>query len=376
MSRTSLLLSAGEASGDMYAARLATALQKRADVEIFGMGGAQMRAAGVDIVTDYKEVSVVGITEIVSHLPSLIRAMRHLVAEAERRKPTFAILTDFPGFHLRLARKLRQRGVCNIYYICPQFWAWRPWRVRLVRRRFVQALCIFPFEEEFFSSAGVPVKFIGHPLVGQVRACLNRAAFIAIHRLDAEKMLVAILPGSRAAELRQHLPVLRRACERIHRETQAQFILAAAPGADLALLREGWPADLPLRIISGQTYDALAVADAAIVSSGTATVEAALLSTPMVVIYRVTPLTAVLAKPLVRTKFFSMVNLIAGKEVVPELIQTDFTPERVSREVLRLLQDQSARDAQQAGLAEVRERLGPPGAVERAADAILELMQR
>src|ERR1700730_1573276 len=144
----SLLLSAGEASGDMYAARLATELQKRLDVKIFGMGGAQMRAAGVDVVTDYSEVSVVGITEIVSHLPSLIRAMRRMAAEADRRKPAFAILTDFPGFHLRLARKLKRRGIKNIYYICPQFWAWRPWRVRVVRRRFAQALCIFPFEEK------------------------------------------------------------------------------------------------------------------------------------------------------------------------------------------------------------------------------------
>src|SRR6202040_1875648 len=172
-----LLLSAGEASGDMYAARLAAALKQRADLQIFGMGGPQMRAAGVDIVTDYSEVSVVGITEILSHLPSLIRTMRHLVAEAERRKPAFAILTDFPGFHLRLARKLKGRDIKNIYYICPQFWAWRPWRVRVVRRRFAQALCIFPFEEAFFGGAGIPTKFIGHPLVGAVQATESREDF-------------------------------------------------------------------------------------------------------------------------------------------------------------------------------------------------------
>ncbi len=208
----SLLLSAGEASGDMYAARLAAALKQRADLEIFGMGGPQMRAAGVDIVTDYSEVSVVGITEILSHLPSLVRAMRRLVAEAERRRPVFAILTDFPGFHLRLARKLKRRGIQNIYYICPQFWAWRPWRVRVVRRRFAQALCIFPFEEKFYGDAGVPVKFIGHPLVGAVHASLDRQAFCRQQGLDPQKQIVTILPGSRAAELRQHLPVLRVAC--------------------------------------------------------------------------------------------------------------------------------------------------------------------
>jgi lipid-A-disaccharide synthase len=371
---TSLLLSAGEASGDMYAARLATALKQRADLEIFGMGGPQMRAAGVDIVTDYSEVSVVGITEILSHLPSLVRAMRHLVAEAERRKPAFAILTDFPGFHLRLARKLKPLGIRNIYYICPQFWAWRPWRVRVVRRRFAQALCIFPFEEKFYGDAGVPVTFIGHPLVGAVHASLDRQAFCRQQGLDPEKKLVTILPGSRAAELRQHLPILRDACQRIHRESQAQFVLAAAPGSNLATLREGWPTELPLKIVVGETYNALASADAAIVSSGTATIEAALLDVPMVVLYRVTPLTAALAKPLVRTPFFSMVNLIAGKRAVPELIQNDFTPDRVAAEVLRLLNDQSAREALRRDLAEVRQRLGPPGAVDRAADAILQLL--
>src|SRR6202047_5429143 len=173
----------------MYAARLATALKKRADVEIFGMGGPQMRAAGVDIVTDYSDVSVVGITEIVTHLPSLTRAMRRLVREAERRRPAFAILTDFPGFHLRLARKLKARGIKNIYYICPQFWAWRPWRVRIVRRRFAQALCIFPFEEKFYSDAGVPTKFIGHPLVGHVKPTVDRAAFRATHNFHPQEPL-------------------------------------------------------------------------------------------------------------------------------------------------------------------------------------------
>jgi lipid-A-disaccharide synthase len=376
MTKPCLLLSAGEASGDMYAARLATALKRQANIDIFGMGGPEMRSAGVDIVTDYKDVSVVGITEILSHLPSLIRAMRRLVAEAEHRQPAFAILTDFPGFHLRLARKLKARGVRNIYYICPQFWAWRPWRVRVVRRRFVQALCIFPFEERFFGDAGVRVKFIGHPLVGEVRASVDRESFCSALGLDPAKSIVALLPGSRAAELRQHLPVLRNACAAIYRETQAQVVIAAAPGIHPEMLRERWSTDLPVRIVSGQTYDVLAASDVAIVSSGTATIEAALLDTPMIVVYRLTPLTALLAKPLVRTRFFSMVNLIAGRPVVPELIQSEFTADRVAAEVLRLLQNQSARDDQRAGLAEVRDRLGPPGAVERAAQAILQRMQR
>jgi lipid-A-disaccharide synthase len=359
----------------MYAARLATALKKRLDISIFGMGGPQMRAAGVDVVTDYSEVSVVGITEILKHLPSLVRAMRRLVSEAERRKPTLAILTDFPGFHLRLARKLRPLGVRNIYYICPQFWAWRPWRVRVVRRRFARALCIFPFEEKFYGDAGVPVTFIGHPLVGAVKRALGRESFCQKNNLQPAQAIVTVLPGSRPAELAQHMPVLRETCARIRREMPVQFVLAAAHGADVAELANNWPAEMPVRVVVDQTYDALAAADAAIVSSGTATIEAALLNVPMVVIYRVTPLTALLAKPLVRTPYFGMVNLIVGRRVVPEFVQDDFTAVRVGDEILRLLRDSSARAELRAGLAEVRERLGPPGAVERAADAIASLLR-
>jgi len=369
-----LLLSAGEASGDMYAARLAKALQERLDVRIFGMGGPQMRSAGVEIITDYSEVAVVGITEILKHLPFLLRAMERLVSEAEKRQPPFAILTDFPGFHLRLARKLKPKGIRNVYYICPQFWAWRPWRVNLVRRRFVKALCIFPFEEEFFRDAGVPTEFIGHPLVGAVNAIKDRQHFCEEYGLDAGRKIVTILPGSRAAELADHLPVLQEACARIHGRVPAQFVVAAAHSRDVAQLQVQWPAGVKPRVIEGGTYNALAAADAAIVSSGTATVEAALLNTPMVAIYRVSPVTATLAKPLVRTPFFGMVNLIVEKQAVPELVQDDFTPERVAAETLRLLQDPNAREAQRKSLAEVRKRLGPPGAVDRAADAIVALL--
>jgi lipid-A-disaccharide synthase len=370
-----LLLSAGEASGDVYAARLATALKQRLDVAIFGMGGPEMRAAGVDVITDYSEVAVVGITEILSHLPSLVRAMRHLVAEARRRKPVFAILTDFPGFHLRLARKLRPQGIRNIYYICPQFWAWRPWRVRVVRRRFVHALCIFPFEAEFYGRAGVPTTFIGHPLVSAVHPTVDREAFCRQENLDPARQLVTILPGSRTAELRQHMPIIRDACARIYREHPVQFVLAAAPGSNLEELASGWTGGIPVRVVEGQTYDALAAADAAIVSSGTATVEAALLDVPMIVVYRVTPLTALLAKPFVRTPHFGMVNLIAGRRIVPELIQNDFTSERVASEIVHLLSDSRAREEQRSGFALLRERLGPAGAVERAADVVAGLLQ-
>jgi lipid-A-disaccharide synthase len=376
-----LLLSAGEASGDMYAAWLATALKQRLDVAVFGMGGPQMRAAGVEIVTDYSEVSVVGITEVFKRLPSLIRAMRHLVDEAQRRKPTLAILTDFPGFHLRLARKLRPKGIRNVYYICPQFWAWRPWRVNLVRRRFAQALCIFPFEEKFYADAGVPVKFVGHPLVGHVNPTLTRELFCEKHGLQSGGRIITILPGSRPGEIAYHVPVLAEALKELQRTLRGciEAVIAVAPSLDVERLKRRFPTDARVHFVVSDTYNALAAADLAIVSSGTATVETALLGKPMIVVYRLSPLTARLAKPLVRTKFFSMVNLIAGRAIVPELIQDDFTPERVASEAAKLLdpseQGRALVQQMQQGLAEVRNLLGPPGAVERAADSIAALLQ-
>jgi lipid-A-disaccharide synthase len=376
MSATPILLSAGEASGDMYAARLALALKQRADIELFGMGGPQMRAAGVEIVVDYAEVSVLGITEVLKKLPSLRRAMRRLVEEAQRRRPPLAILTDFPGFHLRLARKLSPLNLRNIYYICPQFWAWRPWRANLVRRRFAQALCIFPFEEKFYRDAGVAVEFIGHPLVGNVKANLSRAEFCTENGLNVDKPIVTILPGSRRGEIEYHGAILAQGLAQLRLAIpEVQAVVAVAPGVNRTELEACFGSGNEVRFVTGATYDALAAADLAIVSSGTATVEAALLGKPMIVIYRLSPLSAKLAKPLVRTKFFSMVNLIAGREVVPELIQDDFTPIRVASEAISLLlaskESLEKLAAMRRGLAEVTRLLGPPGAVERAADAIV-----
>lgn len=375
-----LLLSAGEASGDMYAARLATALKQRLDVAIFGMGGPQMRAAGVEIVTDYSEVSVVGITEVLKRLPSLVRAMRHLVEEARRRKPPLAILTDFPGFHLRLARKLRPQGIRNVYYICPQFWAWRPWRVNLVRRRFAEALCIFHFEEKFYAGAGVPVKFIGHPLVGNVQTTLTREFFCRKYGLQDARRIITVLPGSRRGEIAHHLPILIEGLREIRQRIPGppQVVVAVAPGLDAARIQKSFPADWDARFVVNETYNALNAADVAIVSSGTATVETALLGKPMIVVYRLSPLTARLAKPLIRTKFFAMVNLVAGRSVVPELIQDDFTPERLAAEAESLLSGSPGGNSRvsemKRGLQEVRNLLGPPGAVDRAADEIARLL--
>jgi lipid-A-disaccharide synthase len=322
----------------------------------------------------------VGITEVLKRLPSLFRAMRRLVDEAARRRPPLAILTDFPGFHLRLARKLRPQGIRNVYYICPQFWAWRPWRVNLVRRRFAEALCIFPFEEKFYADAGVPAKFIGHPLVGNVHATLSRELFCKKYGLTQRNAIITILPGSRRGEIAHHVPVLVEALAQIRQNLPVppEVVVAVAPGLDASRLESRFPSDWQVRFLKDDTYNALAAADLAIVSSGTATVETALLGKPMIVVYRLSPLTARLAKPLVRTKFFSMVNLIAGRAVVPELIQNDFTPQQVTAQALELLsaseEGKNRVEIMRRGLEEVRQLLGPPGAVERAADEIAKLL--
>jgi len=374
MPQTQIMISAGEASGDMYAARLAAQLQKRLPVHLFGMGGPGMREAGVELIADSEEVAVVGILETWAKVPQLAGILSRVVNETKRRKPALAILTDFPGFHLRVARKLKPSNIPVVYFICPQFWAWRPWRANLVRRRFVRGLCIFPFEEKWYRDRGVAADFIGHPLVGEVRATQTREQFAAAHGLDPARPIVALLPGSRPSELAQHMPVLMAACPAIAQGRNAQFVLAVAPDVQPEELSRFLRPDMNVTLVSGATYDAVAAADVAIVSSGTATVETALLGTPMVVIYRVSALTAALARRLIRTPMIAMVNLIAGSRVVPELIQSDFTAERVAAEAGRLLDSPEAREQMRKDLAEVRARLGPPGAIGRAADIIVGML--
>jgi lipid-A-disaccharide synthase len=375
MPEPSILISAGEASGDMYAARLAAAIRERVSVKMFGMGGPQMRDAGVEIVADYREVHVLGILEVLAKIPKIFSVLGRLSREARRRKPALAILTDFPGFHLRLARKLKSQGVPSVYFICPQFWAWRPWRANLVRRRFVRGLCIFPFEQDWYRARGVAADFIGHPLVGEVRATRTREQFAADHGLDPSRPIVAILPGSRPGEFKQHLPRILPACASIGPARGAQFVLALAPGITAAeIVSYLQHSTVPIKVVEGSTYDAVAAADLAIVSSGTATVETALLGTPMIVVYRVAPFTAAIARRLVRTPFFAMVNLIAGRRVVPELIQDDLTPERLAMEAARLLDSPSERDRMREDLAEVRAKLGSAGAIDRAADIISAML--
>jgi lipid-A-disaccharide synthase len=389
-----IFISAGEASGDMYAARLAAELAQRTGAHLFGMGGERMAEAGVELIAHSSDVAVSGISEVWHKLPILKQTMSRLSEEAAGRKPSLAILTDFPSFHLRLARRLQQDKIRCVCFVAPQFWAWRPWRAKQIGKRFERTLCIFPFEEEFYRTAGVPVTFIGHPLVDIAHPSMPRADFLARHSLDAARPVIALLPGSRMNEIERNLLPIFGACEEILRQKRGcQFVLVLAPSitpelvtsagtseATLRLKSGGSehsfrvPAGLNLKIVASATYDAVSSASAAIVASGTATVETALLGTPMVVVYKVARLTELILRTFIVTRFVAMPNLILGRRVVPELLQQDCTPPRIAAEVLNLLDSQSARDEMLAGLAEVRGKLGPGGAISRAADVIIGML--
>jgi lipid-A-disaccharide synthase len=369
-----ILISAGEASGDMYAAQLARALQARTGVHLFGMGGPKMREAGVEIVADASEIAVVGITEVLHRLPAVWRAWRRLDREAVRRKPALAITVDSPGFNFGLARRLKKHDIRIVYFISPQIWAWRPGRMRWIQRRFECVLVIFPFEEEIYRKAGVAVDFVGHPLVDSVRAQMTREQFAARFGLDEKCPIVALLPGSRPSEIRRSMPIIAEACAALQKSAPVQFVLVVASGLDAHIFDSYARMDLRITPATGVVYDALAAADCAVVSSGTATVEAALLGAPMVVVYRLSGLTAMIAQRLVRTPLFAMVNLISGRQVVPELIQDKFTAEALEREIRWLLDSPQERERQKRDLAGVRLKLGPGGAIERAAQVIAGML--
>jgi lipid-A-disaccharide synthase len=338
------------------------------------MGGPRMAEAGVELIADYHEVAVVGISEVLHKIPAVIGVQRRIASEAKKRRPTLAILVDSPGTHLGVARRLKNIGIPVGYFIGPQVWAWRPGRVRIIKRLVKRIVVIFPFEEKFYRDAGVPVDFVGHPLVDIVRRTMTREEFAARHGLDASRPIVTLLPGSRRGEIEQHYPRMLEACSRLSNIRGIQFVHAAAPGLDAGVFGRYTKSAVSVKRVEGATYDALAAADCAIVASGTATVEAALLGTPMVVVYRVTPASAFILRRMIRSPFIGMVNLIAGRIVAPELIQDQFTPAAVEAETRRILESPDARSVAKAGLAEVRARLGPGGAVERAADIFARML--
>ncbi len=390
MSSVRILISAGEASGEMYGALLIEALQRLAGespaptqttpgrkLEFFGVGGERMRAAGCDTVVDAKELSVVGISEILGHLPKIWSLFHKLIAEADWRKPDLAVVIDSPAFNWRVARQMHKRGIPVVYYVCPQFWAWRQGRVRLLRKYVDKALVIFPFEEKFYRDRGVDASFVGHPLADLPRPEIDRTAYATEHQLDAAKPWITLMPGSRVKEVRMNLPVILESAAKLG--PGYEFLLPVAPTLDRSFL-QSLVADSPKIRLVPETLPALAQSRAGIVASGTATVEAAMMGTPFVMVYRVSSLTYALGRPRVKVPHFAMVNLIAGEEVVPELVQQDFTAENVVTRLNEILADGPARKKMITGLEGVKARLsGPDGEgrhpVDRAAKAVMSVWE-
>jgi lipid-A-disaccharide synthase len=385
-----VLISAGEASGEMYGAQLIEAL-RRVDpsIQFFGVGGERMHAAGCDTVVDAKDLAVVGITEILSHLPKIYGLFQKLIQEADRREPDLAIVIDSPAFNWRVARQMKKRGIPTVYYVAPQFWAWRQGRVRLIRDYIDKALVIFPFEEKFYRDRGVDATFVGHPLAELPTPAISREAYAEAYggdfRLDPAKPWITLMPGSRAKEVHMNLPTIVDAALLLGRNYE--FLLPVAPTLDRQFLESelyrraiaAGEIELPIIHFVPESLPALYHSRTGIIASGTATVEAAMMNTPFVMVYRVSPLTYMLGKPRVKVPRFAMVNLIAEEEIVPELVQHDFTPQNVAAKINEILPDGQARDRMLEGLAQVKARLrgsiGSQHPADRAAQIILTLLR-
>ena len=361
----------------MYGAQLIEALRRREPAfEFFGVGGERMRAAGCDTVVDAKALAVVGITEIVSHLREIYGLFDRLIAEADRRQPDLAIVIDSPAFNWRVARQMHKRGIPVVYYVCPQFWAWRQGRVKLLRKYVTKALVIFPFEEKFYRDRGVDATFVGHPLADVPHPPIARRDFAAQHKLDPEKHWITLMPGSRVKEVRMNLPAMLEAARKLGREFE--FLLPVAPMLDRGFLQ----AQIGKNAITlvTEALPTLSHSRAGIIASGTATVEAAVMSTPFVMVYRVSPLTYMLGMPRVKVPYFAMVNLIAGEEIVPELVQHRFNAKNVVARLKQIIPDGPSRKQMLEGLARVKASLratdgaNAPRPADRAAEAILGLL--
>ena len=371
-----ILVSAGEASGDRYAAEVVEQLRRRIpNAEFFGCAGPRLRAAGVRAVVPSEDLAVVGLVEVLSHAPRIYQDLWKLVREAKAERPDMALLTDAPGFHLDLAKRLHRAGIPVFYFVAPQVWAWRKGRIRSIRKFVDHMLCIFPFEEDFFRQHQVPVTYVGHPLSGSVGATLSRSGFHARYGLRADRPLIALLPGSRKAEAARHLPALLGAAERLGSWREMNFVLPVSSTTGKAFFSERIDNSSVL-IVEEDLHNAVANADLALVASGTATVETALLGTPMVTFYRVAALSWLIGKFLVDVPFYSMVNLLAGRRIVSELIQDDCTAEKLAAEAKRLLSDGDALQRMRrelSGLAEILR--GDTPAAQRVAEVICEKLQ-
>jgi lipid-A-disaccharide synthase len=374
-----IMLSAGEASGDLHGATLCRALRELAPgARLVGMGGARMAEAGMEVVADPTGRAVVGMSEAVGRIPGLYRAYRALVRRIYEERPRALVLIDFPEFNLRLARQARRAGVPVVYFIPPQLWAWRRGRIRQMARRVTRVLAVFPFEQALYEEAHVGVDFVGHPLLDVLPLHLTRDDARRRLGLDPAASVVGLLPGSRREEVARLLPPMLEAARRLAAvDPRRRFLIGAAPTVDraqvTALLAAAAEADGPrVEIVESLTHELMAGSDVVLIASGTATLEAALLGAPMVVCYRVSRLTETVARMLARVPWISLPNIVAGRKAVPEVLQDEVTGHRLASEALHLLEDAAAATAQRAAFKEIRGRLGEPGVGPRAARAVLQ----
>ena len=373
-----LMIVAGEASGDKHGAKLVAALgELRPDLalEVFGAGGDEMRAAGVETLVDSREVAIMGALEVARALPKFLRVFRRLRDAARERKPDLVVLIDWPEFNLRLAKKLHRDGHRMVYYISPQIWAWRSYRIRAIRRYVERMLVILPFEKDYYQQHGVEVDYVGHPLLDSVRVTATREEFCSRNRLDPLRPIVALLPGSRHSELKFILPPLLGAAKRLNRShPQLQFLLPLARTFHRQEIESQIRSINNLHLIEHDTYNAIAAADLAVVASGTATLETAIIGTPLIIVYRASQLNWRIFHPMINIPFVGMPNLIAGREIAPEMLQQALNAESLSARVIELLDDPAWLSRMQRDLARVRETLGAANASERAARRILDLL--
>jgi lipid-A-disaccharide synthase len=373
VSAPSFLIVAGEASGDLHAAGVVRAVRARCpEATFFGMGGEHLRSAGVDTQYDAAEIAVMGITEVIPRLPRILGALRGLARLSEERRPTAALLVDLPDFNLRLAKRLRRAGIRVVYYVSPMVWAWRPGRTRQIAAYVDQMLCIYPFEEPFLRERGVAATYVGNPLLEEPAAAKSGAEARVALGLAPGLRTLALLPGSRASEIERIFPSMLAAAERLSRDGPLQILVPVAPTIDRARLLGMVKAQkLPVFLLTGRTLDLLAAADAALVASGTATLETLLAGRPMVVVYRISWLSWLVGRLLVRVAHVAIVNLLAGRRLVPELLQGAMKPEAMASELRRVWEDSGKRAELLAGYREVREKLGGPGASDRVAGVLL-----
>lgn len=368
------MLVAGEASGDLHGAALCRALRAHAPgARLFGMGGRQMAAAGMRLLAEITDTAVVGLSEVVRRLPALRRTYRRLVAALRNERPAALVLIDYPGMNLRLAAVARSAGVPVVYFVPPQIWAWRAGRAKAMRRSVSLVLAVFPFERALYQSAGVPSEFVGHPVLDALPTAPTRNEARAALGVDPDELLIGLLPGSRRQEIDRLTPLLRDAAGQIAASRpRARFALALAPTIERAHVERHLNGGPPIRLVDDATYAVMRAADLLLVTSGTATLEAALLGTPMIVCYRVSLFTELMGRLLVRIPWISLANIVLGRAVVPELCQRrEVTAERVAREALALLAAPAALEAQRQAFGELSEQLGQPGVGDRAARLVL-----